>query len=581
MAILPVTTTIDAADATRSRKIAKGFIASQEAIESRTEREKQEIERLRSAHLDYQDQFAHWTFLLRAYEGGPSYVSEDTLFRHQREHRDDYTDRLGRAFYQNYCQPIVDFVPEYIYKDPIEREASPNLQVQFDKFKNDVDRCGTDMSAFWQLVAEDARLFGKVYVQVDKLPRPAAINRDELSVLEATELGLDIPYFILIRPLEVLDWRTDRFGNYLYLKRVEYTVEEIRGELVDVERYSEWTPSEVRISVVAEAERKKPMVIRREQVENAWGVVPFVAILHKRSKRLTTEGISAIRDIAYQNRHVFNLTSLIDEFLYRQCFNILAMEKDTALPTAEQVEGDLGTSNVLEVARGANFFPAYISPPVDPAKFIQEERSIAIREMYRQAAQDVASELFAVSNRSGDAAKQAFGRTVPSISRLADVMQNAEVKALRLWAKMQGKDWAGKVAYRDDYSITNLQDLLLQLTMIFNSLRVLPPTFIREEWKRIIREFDGRISQDQKEKIFAEIDQLSDEELVELYDQSNDTQSDEEMPSAGNLIQGETQAALGTDRRIAMATGSRAATKEAVPDANRRVSGPTRSREDS
>lgn len=578
MAILPVTTSIDATDATRANQIARGFIASQDAIESRTEKDKKEIERLQSTHSDYDDQIAHWNFLLSSYEGGPDYVSELTLFRHQREQRDDYVDRLSRAHYLNYCQSIVDFVPEYIYKDPVEREADTSLQAQFDRFKTDVDRCGSDISAFWQMVAEDARLFGKVFVQVDKLPIPTNINRDELSVLQAAELGLDIPYFVLVRPMEVLDWRTDRFGNYLYLKRVENTFELVNGEYKDVRRYSEWTPLDVTITLVTVIDRK-PVVLRREQSPNSWGIVPFVAVLNKRSKKRVTEGISSIRDISYQNRHVFNLTSLIDEFLYRQAFNILAMEKDTALPTAEQVEGDLGTGNVLEVARGANFFPAYISPPVDPAKFIQDERDTTIKEMYRQAAQDVASELYAGSNRSGDAAKQAFGRSVPAIARLADVMQGAEVRALRLWAKMQGKTWAGKVAYRDDYSITNLQDLLLQLTMIFNSLHVLPPTFIREEWKRIIREFDGRISQDQKEQIFAEIDQLTDDELVDLYsDQQDDIEAQAGMPSAGNLIQGEEQKALGTDRRIGMATGNRSATKEAIPDANRRATGPTRPR---
>lgn len=570
MAVLPVNITIESVDP-RAGLVAEGFVEAQAGVESRDEKTRKEISRLRSKHGDYLEEIGHWRFLMRAYEGGPAYISQDTLFKHHREHASDYTDRLKRAHYQNYVQPIVDFVPEQIFKDPIDREASEDLAAEFESFKQNVDLGGTDISAFWRMVAEDARLFGKVFVQIDKLPIPDDIDPASLSLLDSQQMGLARPYFVRVLPMEVLNWQTDQFGNYDYLKRVEYTTQMYRGQLAAVERYTEFTAQSIVISIIDVTDPNKPVLISTTPSENAWGFVPFIAVLNKRAKSNKDKGISAVQDIAYQNREVFNLSSLIDEFLYRQCFNVLAMEKDTALPTREHVEGDIGTSNVLEVPRQATHFPAYVSPPVDPAKFIQEERAVAISEMYRQASQDVLSELFARSNASGDAAKASFGRSAPMVAKLADVLQNAEVRALTMWARMQGKQWTGKIAYRDDYSITNLQDLLLQLSTIFNNIKVLTPTFIREEWKRIIREFDGRIPQETKEQIYREIDGLDDEELVEMYDTKNDTRAMEDMPSAANLMQGDTQARLATDRRISMATGSRAATKEAIPDANRRA----------
>jgi hypothetical protein len=133
-------------------------------------------------------------------------------------------------------------------------------------------------------------------------------------------------------------------------------------------------------------------------------------------------------------------------------------------------------------------------------------------------------------------------------------------------------DWAdGIIAYRDDYSITNLADLLLQLSIILNNLKVLPPTFIREEWKRIIKEFDGKIPPDRMTAILSEIDRLSDKELVDGY-RLSDIKAMQGIPSTANLVQGNEQEQLGTDRRIGAKQKSRAATKESNPDANRRTS---------
>lgn len=534
-----------------------------------SERDKAEIKRLRSKHSDYEHSEQHWNFLLRSYEGGPCYASTETLFRHSREQAQDYEDRLRRAHYQNYCCPIVDFVPEFIFNHPIERDARGAVKPLFDKFVHDVDRNGTPLDQFMQQVSEDARLFGHCFVQVDK---PQAPEGRELSQADVIELGLNLPYLVLVRPLEVLDWRTDQFSNYIYLKRVQYLTIEDGEDIKDVERYTEWFRKRYKITVVDVTDSDKPKILDSKEYPNAWNVVPFVPVFHKRSKSNRELGISAIGDIAYQNRDVFNLTSLIGEFLYRQAFNILVMEEDSAAPPERSnIEGTLGTSNVLTFPTGVSHPPQYLTPPADPAAFIQTERDKAIAEMYRQAAQDIASELFAGSNRSGDAARQAFGRTIPVIAKAADALQQAEVQILTLWAKIQNQKWEGKIAYKDSFEITNLQDLLLQLSTIFNNLHVISPTFIREEWRRIVREFDGRIERSQLDKIFKEIDGISDQELKDFYAVPADVKSTEGVPSTAQMIQGRNQKRLRSDRNISLATGNNASTKEANPDANKRT----------
>jgi hypothetical protein len=544
-----------------------------ETSKAQRTRELIEIERLRSKCADYSANVAHWLYLLRAYEGGPDYASDSTLFRHTREHSQDFSRRLARAHYQNYCQPLVDFVPEYIFSQGVERDAPTSLTVPYETFKLNCDRAKTSLNAFMQGVGEDARIFGMTFIQVDKLPLPADMDPEEISVQKASELKLETPYLINVRPLEVFDWRTDERGNYLYLKRIQYLTRLDGAEsVVDIERFTEWKPSTFKVSEVDVTDPKNPRLLTPVTAPNQWGIIPFVPAFYKRKKSNKDLGQSFLQDIAYQNNHVFNMTSLIDEFLYKQCFNILSLPTRSVVPTKSQVEGDIGTGSVLETPDDAKHEPKYLSPPADPAAFIQSERENSIKEMYRQAAQDLMSELF---NASGDSQKQSFSRTIPVINKTADMLEQVETTVSELWAVMQGKTWAGgKISYKDDYSITSLLDLLLQLTQIFNSVKLtVAPTFVREEWKRIVREFDGKISHEVLEKIMKEIDDVKDDDITSLFKSPADVKAEMGVPATSNMVQGKSQKQLGSDKRIGAATGSKAATKESAPDANKRAKG--------
>lgn len=538
---------------------------------AKQEKDEEEIARLRSKCGDYEENISHWLFMLKAYEGGPSYAGADTLHKHRREHYSDYEQRLVRAHYQNYCQPLVDFVPEYIFSQGVEREAPASLAASFELFKDNCDRSGTSLNAFMQAVGEDARIFGMTFIHVDKLPLPADLDPATISVQQASELKLESPYLVNVRPIEVYDWTTDSLGNYIYLKRAE-NITRMQGKSKQlVERYTEWTVNEFEVSEIDVTDPSEPKLLPSTVNKNPWKVIPFVPAFFKRLKSNKDVGQAFLQDIAYQNNHIFNLTSLVGEFLYRQCFNILVLPTRAVVPTKEQVDGDIGTGSILEVPEQSQHKPEYLSPPADPAEFIQSEREKTISEMYRQAAQDIISDLF---QKSADSQKQSFSRTIPVINKTADMLEAVERQVMSLWAKMQGKDWKeGKISYKDDYSITSLLDLLLQLSQIFNSVKLHSPTFIREEWKRVIREFDSKIPHDTLEKIFSEIDKMSDDDIKSMFAAPTDAKSAAGLPATANMVQGKAQKQLGSDKRISAATGNKASTKESAPDANRRAKG--------
>jgi hypothetical protein len=531
--------------------------------------EKAEIERLRSQCATYKDMLPKWEFYLLSYEGGTDYVTPDQLFKHQREHTEDFKDRLNRAHYLNLCQPLTDFVPEFIFNQPIDRQAKGSIKADYDAFITNVDRAGNDINKFMQMSCEESRIFGHVFVQVEMPVRPAG------KVSRADELAqsLDKPYLVRIRPMEVLDWRMDALGRYAYLKRVQHTFiekEDASGSIsfTDVEFYYEWYRRNVKVSCIDITDPDKPRLVKEKGFSkaNKLGMVPFIPIVHRPDKASNDGSVSFLKDLAFQNRHVFNLTSLIGEFLYRQCFNVLAMQGgDGQVPTVDKIDGTMGNSNVLEVPGSAKNMPQFLTPPTEPAEFIQSERTQTIEDMYRQASQSTTAELFARSNGSGDAQKQAFGRSAPVIARTADMLQSAEVEIATLWSKMKGGKWDGKIAYKDSFDTTSMQDLILQMTGIFNSLKILSPTFIREQWKRMVREFDGRLPVETLEKIYKELDGLSDEEVKTVH-AGLDVQATKGIPSASNMIQGKDQARLKTDKNRSLASGSKASTKEAVPD---------------
>lgn len=467
-----------------------------------TEAEKAEIRRLRSTCGLYDSYRPEWDFNLSAYEGGKQFITEENLFKHNREHTDDYKERLTRAHYMNYCDGLVDFFTDFIFAETIDRNGGSN-QDFFTNFILDVNRKGESITEFMKEVSGDDQIFGLVYALVDSPSIP-----DGVKLTKAQEKRLGIrPYWVLIKPQEVLDWIVDDFDKYTYLKR--FQIQEVfeGGQKSTLEKYMEWTPKSVLISLVDVTNPAKPKLLPKQIITNQIGEVPIVPIRYKRSKKNKEIGDAFLKDLAMQNREVMNITSLLQEFLYRQCFNILAMEVDAQLPTKDQAEGNVGTANLLQYPKGAKA-PEYISPDASPADKLHEERQTLINEMYRRAAQDTVNELFNGMKRSGFSQAQSFSNTVPRIASRAETLEKAEVRLMQLTLKYMGKTWDGRIKYKDRYEITNISDALSQLTQLFKDLQMPSETFVKTELKRMVHEIDGKLTADEIAKVEAEIDAM-------------------------------------------------------------------------
>ncbi len=467
---------------------------------------KREILRLRSLHPTYVQYKSLWDFYLASYEGGQSFANETNLFKHPREHPDDFKERSKRIYYHNFVFPIVDFFTTFIFSETIHRDGGEDSD-WYNGFIADVNKKGADVTSFMSDVCDDMQVFGLCYVLVDS-PQKTDLTA-VTTVADEQAQGIQ-PYWVLMRADEVLDWVVDDFENFMYLKRVQNSTE-VDPQTMQVTRlevYTEWTPTNIKVSKVDVTKPGKPLLVNTTDLINEVGCVPVEVVRFKRSKVDSYVGESFLRDISYISREVMNLTSLLQEFLYRQCFNMLAMEEDDNVPELDQMQGDIGTANILKYPKGATV-PTYITPPVAPAQFLQQERGNNIDAMFKIAAQDTESELFNGGKASGFSKSQSFQRTVPKIATRADALEDLETRLMRLTAKFAGKDtWQGSIKYKDHYEVTNLADSLSQMSSLFKDLQIQSNTFANTQLKRMVSLFDGKLSQEDLAKVNKEIDDM-------------------------------------------------------------------------
>src|SRR5689334_16950258 len=135
MAQLLVSSTSMAIDGSIVNAAAQAVINSS----SLSEGDKDELKRLESTHIMYELYSSEWDFYQAAYEGGVKLANEQQIFRHPREHEDDWRERVKRAHYHNYCERLVDFFTDFIYHETIDRQAGEGDDF-FSTFIQNVDR---------------------------------------------------------------------------------------------------------------------------------------------------------------------------------------------------------------------------------------------------------------------------------------------------------------------------------------------------------------------------------------------------------------------------------------------------------
>jgi hypothetical protein len=441
----------------------------------------------------YETFCAQWRFFLDSYEGGDDYLCGDYLFRHLKEDEESFEDRRARAYYYNFCRTVVDTYIAHLFRKGTGIFRETQGSSEWARFLADVDRKGNDMTTFVQeQVAPAAQIFGHVHVIVDKPPAdPSARSRaDE----EAKGIR---PYLVVVHPENLVDFREDTSGELLWARvREPAPVEDDPfGPGLDepaASQYRTWT----RTGWMLHDEQDRLIAAG----EHALGRVPLVTVYNAESRKYARCGVSALADIAPINRSVFNWCSLNDEFLYRQCFNILAIPD---YPSAGK-RRRLGTGNALTFPPDAAKTPHYIYPPVEPGEYLLRNVESAIEQIYRIAVLQAWGVRETRRAQSGVAKAYDFHMTNQNLAKKASNLETAEEKIARVWGLWQGlKDFAPRVEYPSDFSLREVSE---DLRTDFNLLKMnISETFNRAIKKRIASSY-RKLSDAELARIRREID---------------------------------------------------------------------------
>ena len=445
---------------------------------------------LLAVHPEYQKRKDDWDFFLQSYEGGSNYFTKENIFTHGRENASDYEWRLKRATYQNCCEGIIGIYTGHLFKKPIIR--NPEGDEEFEIFFNDVDRRGHSINDFFKNIADLMQILGHVYILVDQ-PRT---NGETRTAADRQANGVT-PYYSVIYPQNCVNWELDADGNFEWVRLME---------VLDVQ------PSPF--------EKRETQIRYRTFSKEAWwlhdgdgqmidagvhelGEVPLIPVWNGQLKRYPLFGWSAIEDIAFINRKLANLSSLLDEFMYRQCFSILIWP-DTGATDDETSEGEinLSTQNMVLLPDDVGFTPQFIEPSTAPAEFLMNymnELRSAIYQLARLEAPDMRPEV-----ASGTSKRWGFHETNQSLADKADNLEEAEINCHRLRALWMDKEWKGVVDYPEEFDIRAVNQELEDALRV--KMYGFPPTFNNEYAKQLWRKLLPKVGKDIAVKIDEDIE---------------------------------------------------------------------------
>jgi len=449
-------------------------------------------DQLAATHPEYAPEIRKADFCLSAYSGGPDFVAAGNLFRHFRENLADYDDRLSRAYYTNYCRAVVRSYLNHISRRVPYVATSPAAASVLAQLTSNVDRRGTTLTEFlFEQMAPLVLAMGWCGVLVDepRKSRAAASLADDRA-------GAVFPYLVIVTPDRIINWDIDEFGNFNWV-RIRQPRENNPDPFVSPDDQTQWQYLTWTRAAWFLHDADAALVASGE---HSLGRVPLVIVHTERNLSREIAGVGLLNDIACINREIFNISSLIQEFLYRQCFNILAVPGRVNPSPGEGAESvALGVSNFLEYDADSSGSPSYLTPPTDPAEYLQKEREVLIAEIYRTA---IIADFSDSNNRSHSGLSKEFDfhHANRSLAKIASNWEKATARILQVAFAWLGMDAEIVVEFNKEF---NIRDVATDLANALNARNLdLGPRAWSEVRKRVAR----TLLPGAGEKVMAEID---------------------------------------------------------------------------
>ena len=404
---------------------------------------KDEINRLVSTNITYNENKERWKYLLESYLGGASYTDGSHLTKYQLETSQEYYQRNKNTPLDNHCQSVVSVYNSFLFRQAPFRDFDnlANLP-ELKEFMKDANKDGRSFNNFMKDVATWSSVFGHCFVVVTK-PNVGATTRAEDIYMGAR------PYVNLLTPLAVMNWEWQRSpaGHYTlcYLKYLE----DVNG---DVQTIKEWTKDTI-TTTIFDAEHNEIHEVLEEN--NELGVIPAVVAYNKKST-MRGLGISDLADISDAQRFIYNLQSELEETIRLDSHPSIVATPDTILGN--------GAGSVVQISPelDSGLKPYLLQYNGASAKSILDAIAHQIDAIDKMA--NVGAVRAIESRRmSGVAMQTEFELLNARLSEKGDNLELAEEQIFRLFAAYMNTTFNGYIQYPDSFSIRDVNDEYSQL----------------------------------------------------------------------------------------------------------------------
>ena len=411
-----------------------------------------DVDQLEQVHPGYAEYAYRWDYYIRSYMGAEEYRDGAYLRKYIAEDQapgNQYTQRLMDTPLQNHVKTTVDTYRSFLFRNEPTRTLGPLVDNEFaNRFVNDVDLDGTNITQFMREVADMVFIYGGCWIGTD---RPAYAVETA-----AEEEALDIrAYAQMWTPANVLNWEYTRQPNgkktlsmiriidekhqdrdvirCIYPDRIDvYTVTK------DGVSYNDNSISNVRNRGVNDKlSFGYDKIVGYETYVNPLGYIPIHFVSVDKSFHRGV-GTSIIGDVADLQRSIYNkLTELY------QNIRISSHPSIVAEPSTE-LNGGVGA--VVTVDENTNIQPYLLQPTGASIDGI-----ISAIELDMEAIEDI-THLKAVKAKSGSPMSGVALQTERQNlnNRLASMASQLQIAETKLWADWMA--WQG-IAMPEEFEV--------------------------------------------------------------------------------------------------------------------------------
>lgn len=443
-----------------------------------------EVAKVLSTNSLYRDNKKSWRYLLESYLGGEEYTKAGHLVKYANETSAEYAARLNNTPLDNHCQSVVSVYTSFLFRETPYRdlgslEGNPMLR----DFMRDCDYEGRTLDHFMKDLSNWISVFGHAWMILSKPNIGATTQAQEVEMNNR-------PYLSMLTPLVVIDWSwsRDKSGRYTldYLKYIE----DVNG---DIQTIKEWTNDTILTHVVDTG--SNDFVTDTVVEENGLGRIPAVICYNKRTS-VRGLGVSDIKDIADQQKFIYNAKSEVDQSI--------RLNSHPSLVKTESTAAGIGAGSIIQM-----------SEDMDPAlkPYLLEFNGASIESIYKAIAQaetaiDKIANIGAVRvneavTMSGVAMETEFQLLNSRLADKAHSIELAEENMWQLWAEYMNATWNGTIDYPNSF---NIRDGAYDLEMYTKVLSLnVPSGSLKKELYKMVA--DLAIDDADKLKVMkAEID---------------------------------------------------------------------------